>query len=165
MIDFLFNLKGRVSRKGYFLAFLIPYLMITELLPRTVPGSAGMLSILGLLLLFPAYVAIPVKRFHDMGVSGWYQAGVLGLIMLAAVITVQGVSDVSGNALIEARTPLEQSQVLLESVEQSPRAQLGLVLVVLVRIAQIVLFLSIKGQPGKNAYGNDPLASGRGFAD
>ena len=167
MLDFLYNPQGRVSRKGYFVAFFLPYLALTQILPMGFAGTplSFVFSLISLFYLWPSVGAVPIKRFHDMGLTGWYQAGVVGLTILAAIIVTQGVMSEGGDRIFEAETPAEQQDIMFEVISSSGRAQLGLALAFLVNLAQFVLFVSVKGQAGPNKYGNDPLAEGRGYAD
>lgn len=163
MIDFLFNPNGRISRKGFLVAFFAPYLVLTQILPMVIGGGmvGGLLGFVGLYYLWPSMVAVPVKRFHDIGVSGWYQAGVLLLTMLAAIMIVQGIAR--GGEMPDPA--LLTRDKLMAMITESERAQLGVSLAFLVNAAQFVFFAVAKGQDGANRFGNDPHASGQGFAD
>ena len=72
--------RGRVNRKFYamgFLLFLTPFMLLLGFLyllpPELVFGSNFTLSILGLFwIVFMVYfVSLHVRRFHDLGSSGW----------------------------------------------------------------------------------------------
>lgn len=167
MLDFLYNPQGRISRKGYFVAFFLPYLALTQFLPMVFAGTplSFIFALITLFYLWPSIGGVPIKRFHDMGLTGWYQAGVVGLTILAAIIVTQGVMGAGGDRIFEAETPAEQQEIMFEVITESSRAQLGLALAFLVNLAQFVLFVSVKGQAGPNRFGNDPLAEGRGYAD
>lgn len=168
MIDFHFNLKGRVSRKGFLLAFFLPMVLITQILPL-VAGSllpAAVFMVIGVFYVWPSNVAIPVKRFHDMGVTGWYQLGVVVLILTGAVIFGQGALDVAGGTdAFATMTPEESRALIAKAVETSGRAQLGVLLMALVSFGQFVLFAFMPGQRGANRFGKDPLDTPRGFSD
>ena len=78
-----YSLAGRISRRTYWLNFLLP---ITGLLAIAgvidslmgfVDQSGSAVAIVGLLVIWPAIVG-EVKRFHDLGHSGWLLAGVYG---------------------------------------------------------------------------------------
>ncbi len=166
MMDFLFNPHGRISRKGFLVAYLAPYLFLVYIVG---PMFAGLgLSILqvliGLFLLWPNLVAVPVKRFHDMGASGWYQAGIVGLQILAGIIIARGLSDAGVLPTAgDAGTFVEQQRLMVEQIGNAPHAQLGMVLWMLVGLAQTALFAFVRGVPGKNRYGDDPLQTESGF--
>ncbi len=77
---FLFSLQGRISRKQYWLNFLLPALGISLLIgflasgaDQTSPsGPMDWLAIAwSLALLWPG-IATQVKRWHDRGKSGWW---------------------------------------------------------------------------------------------
>ena len=167
MIDLLFNPNGRISRKGYLVTFLGPYLFLAQILsPVLQAAGLGIISVaITLFYLWPSLVSVPVKRFHDMGVSGWYQAGIITLMIAALMVFTQGVmAEMDTDAFLQMSVT-ERSEAMLEAAAVSSRAKLGTNLLFFVNIAQYVLFLSVKGQPGANKFGNDPLASGRGYAD
>lgn len=170
MIDFLFNTSGRISRKGYLVAFLIPYTVLTNILPKVVgglPGVALLLSLVSLFYLWPSMVAVPVRRFHDMGASGWYQLGVLVLMGIGASII--GVELTDAYHAQEGNTGKMDFAVLqalmVEMIKENSRVQLGIGLMLVVQFAQFMLFALRRGDDGANRYGNDPLADGQGFAD
>lgn len=168
MFDFLFNPKGRISRKGYVLGFLLPYLVLAQIAPALLAGSpiAGILGVISFLYFWPRFVSVPIRRFHDMGLTGAYQLGFIALFVLAAAMAGQGMIAAAGGA--EAFTQLsveERFEVMNEAIQTNGRARLGVWLTWGVELAQILLFGLVPGQKGKNAYGNDPKASGRGWAD
>ncbi|WP_158548390.1 DUF805 domain-containing protein [Parvularcula marina] len=166
MFDFLFNPKGRISRKGYTIAFLAPYLVLTFIVAPLL-GMPGVILI-GLFFLWPKNVSVPVRRFHDMGITGKYQIGFLGLLFLARLIAYKGmVTALGGMEAMSAMTVEEQLAAVAEAARQGGNAdmRIGTLLVIGVEISQMLLFGLVKGQKGKNQYGNDPLADGRGFAD
>ncbi|RFB03948.1 DUF805 domain-containing protein [Parvularcula marina] len=166
VFDFLFNPKGRISRKGYTIAFLAPYLVLTFIVAPLL-GMPGVILI-GLFFLWPKNVSVPVRRFHDMGITGKYQIGFLGLLFLARLIAYKGmVTALGGMEAMSAMTVEEQLAAVAEAARQGGNAdmRIGTLLVIGVEISQMLLFGLVKGQKGKNQYGNDPLADGRGFAD
>ncbi|MEM6649490.1 MAG: DUF805 domain-containing protein [Pseudomonadota bacterium] len=167
MMDFLYNPKGRISRKGYLMAYLIPWAIITQLLPGLFGATplAALFMVAGLFYLWPTYGAVPIKRFHDMGVSGKYQLGFIGLIILAGYITWNGIlQTIPEGTDLGGMTQTEQLALMTNLLAESSKAQLGATLLFLVTLAQILLFLLVKGDKGSNAYGDDPMATGRGFA-
>lgn len=167
MLDFLYNPQGRISRKGYVLGYFLPYLLLVQILGPVFGGTPlGLIfSLISLFYIWPSLVAVPVKRFHDMGVTGWYQAGVIALNFLAALIMVQGVMEVSGQELETTTEPAALQQLIFSAIAESSRGQLGLALWFIVSIGTFLLFSLVKGQAGANRFGDDPLAGGRGFAD
>ena len=86
-----YSLAGRLSRREYWLFGVVPTLVVYGLLFRLAShGTLGRGVIEGLvtLLLFWPGIAISVKRWHDINVSGWwvlvnfvpYVGGVIALI-------------------------------------------------------------------------------------
>ncbi len=80
---FLFSLKGRISRRQYWLNFLLPALGISLLLGVLAGGSSGLNEdgpsgpmdwfavVWSLALVWPG-IATQVKRWHDREKSGWW---------------------------------------------------------------------------------------------
>lgn len=168
MFDFLFNPKGRISRKGYLIAFLVPYLLLTQIAPFIFIGTpiAGLLVLVSLFYLWPKYISVPIRRFHDMGVTGAYQLGFIALYFMAAFITVQGLFSQIGDPEVFAAMNMDQRMEAMQAAtESNPRAALGMFLILGIEIAQMLLFGLMKGNTGPNQYGNDPLDDWRGFAD
>ncbi|WOI54591.1 DUF805 domain-containing protein [Parvularcula sp. LCG005] len=173
MFDFLFNTKGRISRKGYLLAFLLPYIALAEILPRILHAmglTSGIVivffGLLSLFYLWPKVFAVPVRRFHDMGLTGWFHAGVLGLVMLALIIMLQGIFNEIGDLVAFSEIDNQQQQTAVTAaMEESGRFKLGLILFNSVFLLEALLFAIKPGTPGPNKFGNDPLESGRGYAD
>jgi uncharacterized membrane protein YhaH (DUF805 family) len=166
MIDFLFNPNGRISRKGYAFGFLLPMIGLTNFLPFLIPGlGAALATIATLFFVWPSVVAVPVKRFHDMGLTGWYQLGFIVLQLLAVGVLMGGIGADNIERIAMGDSQGAMLNVPAESMEDPGRARLGFGLLTLTGIVQHVLFLAVKGQPARNRFGDDPLASGRGFAD
>lgn len=166
MFDFLFNPKGRISRKGYVVAFLVPYLVVSFVLAPLLGNPGTMLA--GLFFLWPKNISVPVRRFHDMGLTGKYQLGFIGLMVLSRIMLIKGIYEAMGGAAaIEDGTIAEQLSTMEKLVMENPNMsiRLGVVMILGVEIAQMLFFGLVKGQDGSNKYGDDPLAEGRGFAD
>lgn len=164
MIDFLFNPNGRISRKGYLLGFFLPMIGITLVLPALFGpvGFAAVGAVGSLFFLWPSNVSVPVRRLHDLGLTGWYQAGFIGLFFLSAMVfaTGMGPDNIAGTMAV-----LEGNGAALDTAADRSKANLGLGLLFATAVAQFILFAAVPGRPGGNQYGDDPLASGRGFAD
>ncbi|MGV6820186.1 MAG: DUF805 domain-containing protein [Parvularcula sp.] len=170
MLDFLFNPNGRISRKGYLVAYFLPYFLLTQIGPKLLPQLGALWMVVGLFLFWPSLVAVPVKRFHDMGATGWYHAGVLLLFAIALSIAGSGLAEAMGAMglsleTLQAMPPEEARHTIMELVKASGRAKLGFGLLMLVSFGEFLLFALVRGTSGSNRYGNDPLADGRGFAD
>lgn len=144
---FLFSPRGRISRKQYWLYFVLPVtavgivLGILTLIPS---GFFKMLpSLFQIVMLWPG-IAILVKRIHDRNKSGWlvwlfYIPAILALIFLIGTI-IAGVSSATAAA-----------------------ATLGIIAAVLgvmffgVAIWFFIEFGCLRGTIGANRYGPDPV--------
>lgn len=166
MIDFLYNPQGRISRKGYLVAFLTPYLFLSYIAAPMLGVPVVML--IGLFFLWPKNIAVPVKRLHDMGLSGIYQAGFIGLAILARIMAAKGmIAGMGGMEALQTMSMDEQLAAAEALTQDGGNADLrtGALMVLGVEMAQVLFFGLVKGQSGTNQYGNDPLTDGRGFAD
>jgi uncharacterized membrane protein YhaH (DUF805 family) len=180
MFDFLFNPQGRISRKGMWLGFILPYLAISIVLGMLSEAAAifAIIStIVGLFYLWPSLVAVPVKRLHDLGRSGWWLLLIYAVELVLAVLFVVGCfTAAEGTGLLvafedgsfERLSEQEQSEVFGELVLNGFSNGMVIatsVLLVLIGIATFVIFYVLPGQRADNRFGRDPLAEGRGFAD
>jgi len=167
IFNFLFNPNGRVSRSDFWLKFWLPsvaaaivaliidFAIDPSLLePSTSEnpfGNQGIVSnLVSLFYLFPAYVAVPVKRLHDRGMSGWWQ-------LLFAVLMIIGLGMLIGGGLMASGG--NEGGVMIGLV------LVGLLLVLAVGITQLILFGFLPGQKMPNQYGPDPLNPNAGTAD
>lgn len=75
---FLFDPRGRVGRKGIWLGLLLPYLS-GSLVLGAIDATAQLFW--GLFFLWPLAVAVPIKRFADMGRAWWWVLVFLGGIL------------------------------------------------------------------------------------
>ena len=138
-IDF----DGRSSRSEFWWVYLAVLLVdLTLTLPELLFESSelnvfiGIVRMLfGLGVLLP-YIAITVRRFHDVGYSGWWALGfpllsVLCVALLAFVATLLGIEDFSVVAIV-------------------------LVIGFAPMIFSIYLWAK-KGEEGENRFGADPL--------
>jgi len=76
----LFTWEGRITRKTYWLYFLVPYTVIylialvVDVLLGTLNKEIGIglfTGLLTLLLIYPSIVVV-IKRLHDRNRSGWF---------------------------------------------------------------------------------------------
>jgi uncharacterized membrane protein YhaH (DUF805 family) len=77
-IRFLFSFEGRVSRRAYWLRFVLPLLVIEIAVGMLVPPPHFNTAMVSLLLasLWPA-LAVAAKGCHDRNRSGWFQLLIL----------------------------------------------------------------------------------------
>ena len=75
---FLFSLQGRISRRQYWLNFILPVLGLSFIIafvsdPQLNPDEGGywLVILWSLAVLWPG-VATQVKRWHDRDKSGWW---------------------------------------------------------------------------------------------
>ncbi len=148
------HLNGRIPRTTWFgFAILIAFLeYVTELalrhafhwpLPAIGPGSPLLLSYLGdeisllsaLIFLWPS-LAIDVKRWHDLGMSGWM---VLVIYVPALVLYGLGFAGVGGTA---------------DHPDQ--KAAAGLYLFGLGVVVYFIILAARKGMPAPNRFGPQP---------
>lgn len=85
---------GRASRTEYwiFLAFSITVGIIAGAIDSvaTRGDEIGVLSVLVVLVFFFPTMAVTVRRFHDVGLSGWYFLGILAFTIVSShIITIQ----------------------------------------------------------------------------
>jgi uncharacterized membrane protein YhaH (DUF805 family) len=86
-LDYFLSVRGRTARPGmvaitllfFGLGFLRPGLAAAGIDPRIVTWPQ-------LILLWPFLVAIPIRRFHDMGKSWWWPVVFLTGVMLGLLI-------------------------------------------------------------------------------
>jgi FAD/FMN-containing dehydrogenase/uncharacterized membrane protein YhaH (DUF805 family)/SAM-dependent methyltransferase len=76
LIDLLYSLRGRVSRGDFWYAALLVLSMFVVLsigLSAAFGGALpGVLSVLLYMLLYWSLAALSIKRYHDLGRSGWW---------------------------------------------------------------------------------------------
>jgi uncharacterized membrane protein YhaH (DUF805 family) len=173
MFDFLFNPKGRISRKGFVIGFLLPYLLLGQAPGFFFGGMGGwplmvFTVVVGVFFFWPALIAVPFRRFHDFGLSGWWHVGVL---VLSSAFSFYGMgqlglfSDPTAMEAFEGGTGLAQMTRVWSAAAEQPGALIPLALGTLIGWGELLAFAVLPGQRGDNQFGRDPLASGRGFAD
>ena len=156
-MDFYFSAKGRVSRKDYWLRFVLPVLGVVILAAIVLGGLAAALGEAGAfvgLLVIPLYIAlvwagicVNAKRFHDRGWSGWWVLYFFLIGIGIAIVQFGGIAVFGDSALggiIALITGL---------------ASFG------VSIYQLVLLGFLPGDKGPNQYGADPLDPSGGTAE
>jgi uncharacterized membrane protein YhaH (DUF805 family) len=152
MLRFLFSPYGRVSRKSYWLNWILPYaliltgaVVIDAVFFPIAPGEDDperlAQSILSLILFWPS-IAIATKRLHDRGLTGWWNLASFLAVIVIAVVTYLS---------LVARTDLMADPFNAWAGVVASAASVAIILYVLIQ----TLFL--RGQPGPNKYGPDPL--------
>ena len=152
-MNFLFNPNGRVSRKDiwlkYFLAVLLASFvggMLDVITGLEEVGPFG--AVVSLFFLWPG-IAVPVKRFHDRGMTGWWVliltvVAIVGAIMLLfpffGLLTDTG--DISGDGLDAGSSAL---------------MGVGGLILVGVFLFSFIVNYCLPGDVGPNKYGADPL--------
>lgn len=181
MFDFLFNPNGRISRRGFAIGFFLPWLVLTQLPSLVVPTGPDIgafwtivtliVTLAGLFYLWPSFVAVPVKRLHDLGLTGWLQVivplvGLVGIVLIVVGMfnAYEGTPEEFAVEFEGIESNADMMGIFWPLIKASPLALGGLVLFFAYFI-EFVVFCLIPGQKGPNEHGEDPLASGRGFAD
>ncbi len=175
MFDFLFNPNGRVSRKGIWTGYLLPYIaasivatqvdfalatggggLISDTAVRSdvlqmkrevalAVPGAGMFSLLLSLFYFWPSIAVSVKRFHDRGMTGWWV--LIFLVAIAAAL----VGTVMTFLAAAVANPSGHGEGSMASVVVMAVITFGLL------GAQFVILYLLPGTEGPNRYGPDPL--------
>lgn len=167
-LRFLFGLSGRVSVPGYWLFYVVPCLVLAHL-PYIVlyagyfPGWLGLWSAGLMLVYFWPSIAVPVKRLHDWGRSGWWICFLLGLYVMPVLFVVHRLARIAEVQLAfeqlfagEGTFPGLLVAVMLEAPVET------LLMAVIPSLAGLIafaLFGLVPGQRGANRFGPDPLAN------
>jgi uncharacterized membrane protein YhaH (DUF805 family) len=162
MFGFLFSPNGRVSRKGIWLGFFLPYMgvalvaslvdgvmAVSAVQSGAAPPPVGLFSMLASLFYFWPSIAVPVKRFHDRGMSGWWVLW-FGLMVAGCVV-------VALTSMLGALGAGMSSSAAAEAVAQGGMFPLlALFAGMGVCLAQFVILYLLPGQDGPNRFGPDP---------
>lgn len=164
MFAFLVSPYGRISRKTFWLSWVLPYIAISIVVslldyamfpidPRTGEPTPVFQAIAGLLLLWPS-LAINTKRLHDRGMSGWWQ-----MAPFLAVLPIAAASYWYYSAKMAAGGQATNSTNL---AVVDPTVGALMTIVAMAVLAWLVFYplvnaLFLRGQPGPNKYGDDPL--------
>lgn len=159
MIRFLFSPHGRISRKSVWLHWMLPYtgvIIVATILdfasfpadPKTGEAPPVFQGIVSLALLWPG-IAVTTKRLHDLGWSGWWQILMyVGIVALAVTAYFYLDAGDTGSVPAASLDPIAMNVMLVLSIG------LGLFALYL-----SILTLFVRGQPGPNKYGEDPLSA------
>ena len=165
---FLLDVRGRVSRRGIWLGLLLPYLV-----GSTVLGAVNQTAQLvwGAAFLWPLFVAVPIKRFHDMGRAWWWVLVFLGGMAFGAGYLWWDLGQAAsavGMTATEAWSDMERyAELAREAVERGERSARrgpllsasgwgGLSTVLIFGAIQFGWLYLIPGQPAENRYGPPP---------
>ena len=143
MLRFLLSPVGRVSRRDYWLRWLVPtcaasiVASVVDAAAETAPLVSSALT----LATFWPNMAITIKRYHDRGMSGWWVLWSI-LIVCAAVLLV-----------FSATETLQYGNILGAWIG----AFIGLYVGVFASIAFALIVYFLPGERGANRFGPDPL--------
>ncbi|MEO1040762.1 MAG: DUF805 domain-containing protein [Pseudomonadota bacterium] len=157
-LGMVFDPRGRITRRLFVWDLIIPNVVavIAIVLLRVMAGPIAPYGIaaVSLLLLWAAYIAAPIARFHDVGLSGKVHLVILVVIIL---FTVVGPLAPPGEMI--SRVGSFVSAIDFQGGGDLPQvdgrsASIGALIAFLE-----VLFLALwKGNKGENRYGPDPRA-------
>ncbi|NOT39405.1 MAG: DUF805 domain-containing protein [Alphaproteobacteria bacterium] len=164
MFGFLFSPYGRISRKTYWLNFLLPYIAITivatildfaifEINPETGEPPPVFQGILALIALWPS-IATTTKRLHDRGMTGWWQAAQAAVIVALATAAYWYYTAKVAGAPIALPTEIadQEPSLLADAV-----LIMGGAIIAWLFLYPLINALFLRGQAGPNKYGDDPL--------
>lgn len=144
MLRFLFSPAGRVSRKDYWLRWIVPSTLAT-VVTSFLDAAAGVTAFgpfLTLALFWPN-MAITAKRYHDRGMSGWW--------VLWSILIVGG----AGLLVFSATETLLYGNI----VGAWFGAWIGLYVGTFAMIAFALIVYFLPGERGANRFGPDPLGA------
>jgi len=127
--------SGRISRRQFWLHGVLAIIAASIVL-GWIPVIGQILS----LAFFWASICIAFKRFHDLGLPGWWSLAYLVPTLVAAVLIALGfvMPSFMGTAFLLAK--------ILGGIS------------LLIGLAQLIFVYIRLGQEGPNRYGPDPLA-------
>ena len=169
MFNFLFNPNGRVSRIDMWLKYLLPYIALTivariadHVLPVSITAGfhhwhGPVSTLLGLFYLWPS-IAVPVKRFHDRGMSGWWLL-IFVLLWIGGFVAVA--LSLPWHQLMSVHTH-EEMRAVFQAIPPDKGIYFlaGGLEVLIVSLVYFVMQYLLGGQSGENKYGPDPRAGG-----
>ena len=164
-MDFYFSGDGRVTRKDFWLRWVLDYVGLVVLaaiidaiafsaMTARLGGNGPIGTILGFVLLWPSF-AVAAKRFHDRGMSGWWPLWLFlaSFALTIAIIVGFFMSGIDPEALAAGVVPA------VEELNSNGLAVMGISSLALLALAlfQLVVLGFLPGQEGPNKYGPDPL--------
>lgn len=178
MIDFLFNPNGRASRGQIWIRLVLPQLaasilaavfdslILTSIALADSPTIAPVfgLSTAVTLFFFWPNIAVPIKRFHDRGMSGWWVLWFALIVLGGLVVALASMFSAS-----DFQTAFEAAQKGVEATPQlasgdmagaASFAALALLVAVAGGLTQFVILYLLPGEDGANRFGPDPRDGG-----
>ncbi len=160
MLGFYFSPFGRVSRKDFWLKYVLVFIGVVigsiiidmVLFPdvRVAQDTGPIEGVVNVVSFWPQ-IALTTKRFHDRGMSGWWQ-------LLFNIAIVAGVMF-AYSALLGA----DAGGTIPENLY--PPLFIGGALALLFGFTELVILGFLPGTTGVNKYGDDPLAPGESAAE
>jgi uncharacterized membrane protein YhaH (DUF805 family) len=160
MLAFYFSPMGRMTRKDFWLKYVIPIVVIgivvsiadQALFPEMLLTSdtGPIAAIVNLVVLWPT-IALTTKRFHDRNMSGWWQLlfnvalGVGGVVIAMAMRAGGGPENLPPDA--------------------APTILTGLAIILVAAGTELVILGFLPGTKGRNDYGDDPLNPAKDVAE
>ena len=170
LVQKLLFLNGRAARPSMMLittAFLFTGLLRVRFAEAGVNLGATIALVVQLALLWPALVAIPVKRFHDMDRGSWWVALFWGgaafsfLFLIAELQSTGSLVDMSAigvlqqpEVFVEAITALNADRSEEDAIKLLGGSGMGgISLAIIFLLIQFGWLHFIPGTPGSNRFG------------
>jgi uncharacterized membrane protein YhaH (DUF805 family) len=154
MLSFYFSPYGRISPKDFWLKYVLVYLGLgiaavladMFLFPGAIvvqPDTGPAEAVVNVVMFWPQ-IALTTKRFHDRGMSGWWQ------VAFNIVLAAGGVFAYSAALQVDSD---------LGSVDPSLWMPLlvGGGIALAAALVELVILGFLPGTSGRNKYGDDPL--------
>lgn len=158
-MNFLFNPNGRISRKDIWLKFFLVSI-IASFVSGAIDAAVGVelfSAIVSLFFLWPGF-AVPIKRFHDRGMTGWWVLFVvLGGTFSFIIMFLPLWEPIMAN--LNDLEALDEERLTEALTQGSGMATLmiGFFMFLGVAIFAFVVNYCLPGEQGTNRYGPDPL--------